>query len=268
MTMSMPSAVPLEWRPRPVAPAAEPEREPADLAACLSGPNGLDLIVEMAHDLRSPLTSVLFLADALQRGQSGPVTDAQRRALGLIYSAALSLCATASDIVEFARGGSRLVDARPEPFSVSETLRSVRDMVLPMAAEKAIEVRLVHPVPERRVGHARALSRVLLNLATNAVKFTEEGLVEIAARPLSRTRLELSVRDTGCGLNRTALRKLYQPFRKGGPDIRQHFSSSGLGLVICRKLVRAMGAELHVETGARGTRFSFTLDLPPATTAA
>ena len=254
----------LEWMA--VRPTRQPEPEPDNLAACLSSPGGLELVVEMAHDLRSPLTSILFLAEALQRGQSGPVTDAQRRALGLVYSAALSLCGAASDVLELAQGGNRLVDRRPEPFSVSEVFASVRDMILPLAEEKQLEVRLVHPVPERRIGHPRALSRVLLNLATNAVKFTDAGSVEIAARPLDRNRLEFSVCDTGSGYDTSALQTLYQPFRKSPTDLRHHFSSAGLGLTICRKLVKAMGAELEVESvPGHGTRFFFVSALPSAT---
>ncbi len=263
--MSANAAVRVAWEARPAAPHPQPEPEPNDLATCLNAPNGLDLVVEMAHDLRSPLTSILFLAEAMQRGQGGPVNDAQRRSLALIYSAALSLCTAASDVLELARGGHRLVDHQPQPFSLSEVLVSVRDMVLPLAEEKGLEVRLVHPVPERRIGHPRALSRVLLNLATNAVKYTDSGFTEIAARPVTPTRLECSVRDTGTGLDSDALRALYQPFRKASSDLRHHFSSSGLGLAICRKLVKAMGAQLQVETGLRGTRFAFALDLPPAT---
>ncbi|HYT05340.1 MAG TPA: HAMP domain-containing sensor histidine kinase [Gemmatimonadales bacterium] len=259
------TAAKLEWHGRAIAPFPQPDPEPENLGSSLGGPNGLDLVVEMAHDLRSPLTSILFLTEALQRGQSGPVNDAQRRALGLMYSAALSLCTTASDVLELARGGNRLVDHRPQPFSVSEVLSSVRDMILPLAEEKGLDVRLVHPVPERRVGHPRALSRVLLNLATNGVKFTDTGFVEIVARPLTPARLEFSVRDTGKGLDSSALRSLYQPFRKTASELRHHFSNSGLGLAICRKLVRAMGAELRVETAPqRGTRFFFTTELPPA----
>src|SRR5437867_9479475 len=222
-------------------PAPEPAQEPQDLTACLAGPNGLDLVVELAHDLRSRLTSILFLAEALQQGQGGTVTPEQSRQLGLIYSAALCLCATASDVLELTRGGNRLVNRAPAPFSVAETFASVRSMIQPIAEEKALALRLVHPVPEWRVGHARALSRVLLNLATNAVKFTDTGFVELTARPIDARRLEFSVRDTGAGIDPLVLRPLYQPVKPAPANGRHQFSSSGLGLAICRKLVKAMG---------------------------
>src|SRR2546422_447502 len=156
----------LGWRPTPAdqragpvvapvpVPRPGPEQEPHDLTACLAGPNGLDLVVELAHDLRSPLTSILFLAEALQQGQGGKVTPEQSRQLGLIYSAALCLCATASDVLELARGGNRLVDRAPGPFSVAETFESVRSMIQPIAEEKGVAIRLVHPVPDPRLGAA------------------------------------------------------------------------------------------------------------------
>jgi signal transduction histidine kinase len=263
----------LDWPVVGVVPRPGPDPEPQDLTACLAGPNGLELIVELAHDLRSPLTSILFLAEALQQGQGGTVTPEQNRQLGLIYSAALSLCATASDVLELARGGNRLVDRAPAPFSVAETFASVRSMIQPIAEEKGLKVQLVHPVPERRVGQERALSRVLLNLATNAVKFTDSGFVEVAARPVDVRRLEFSVRDTGAGIDPALLRSLYQPVRPapagGNGNGRHHFSSSGLGLAICRRLVSAMGAELQVETRPNwGTRFFFEVDCPSPESAA
>src|SRR5437867_9069491 len=110
MAMRTNTADRLYWRVVASGPGPAPEQEPQDLTACLAGPNGLDLVVELAHDLRSPLTSILFLAEALQQGQGGAVTPEQSRQLGLIYSAALCLCATASDVLELARGGHRLVD--------------------------------------------------------------------------------------------------------------------------------------------------------------
>ncbi|HYL20391.1 MAG TPA: HAMP domain-containing sensor histidine kinase [Gemmatimonadales bacterium] len=268
--MTTSTAVRLDW-PAVAAARARPalDPEPSDLAAHLAGPNGLELVVELAHDLRSPLTSILFLAEALQQGEGGPVTAEQNRQLGLIYSAAFSLCATASDVLELARGSNRLVDRAPAPFSVAETFNSVRSMVLPIAEEKGLAVRLVHPVPERRIGHARAVSRTLLNLATNAVKFTDNGFVELTARPVGTTRLEFSVRDTGPGFDPAyfaALSQSVQPAAGNGNGRaakRQHFSGSGLGLAICTKLVRAMGSELQVESRPNwGSRFFFEIDCP------
>jgi signal transduction histidine kinase len=110
------------------------------------------------------------------------------------------------------------------------------------------------------------LSRVLLNLTTNALKFTDHGYVELSATPAGRHDLEFSVRDTGHGISREALETLYQPFRRvesrrGG----YCFSGTGLGLAICRRLVEAMGATLEVETKpAWGTRFHFRLEMEPA----
>jgi len=237
----------------------------AYFASRLSGPGGHDLVVEVAHDLRSPLTSILFLAETMQRGQSGEINEVQRRQLGLIYSAALGLSAMASDVIELARGGDRLVDKEPQPFSVMETLESVRDIVRPIAEEKGLSVRLFPPATDHRLGHPLALSRVLLNLTTNALKFTDEGFVEITTRATGLSRLEFSVRDTGRGITPDGLEVLYQPFRRRPGRDAYCFSGTGLGLAICRKLVEVMGSRLEVETRPKwGTRFFFELELAPA----
>ena len=235
------------------------------LADRLSGPDGLELVVEVAHDLRSPLTSILFLAETLQRGRSGPVNDVQERQLGLVYSAAFGLSAMASDVIELARGGDRLVDLDPIPFSVLDILESVRDIVQPIAEEKSLTVQLTAPVQDFRIGHPVALSRVLLNLTTNALKFTSEGFVEVTGREVGGDRVEFSVRDTGRGIPPQNMATLYEPFRRRQREGEYAFSGSGLGLSICRKLVEAMGSRLEVETAPEaGTRFHFVLDLPRA----
>jgi signal transduction histidine kinase len=231
----------------------------------LGGPDGLELVVEVAHDLRSPLTSILFLAETLQRSRSGPVNPVQERQLGLIYSAAFGLSSVASDVIELARGGDRLVDLDPIPFSITDILESVRDIVLPIAEEKSLTVRLSPPDSDFRIGHPVALSRVLLNLTTNALKFTAEGFVEVAARQVSPSQVEFSVRDTGRGIPPQSMATLFEPFRRRQKQGEYAFSGSGLGLSICRKLVEAMGSTLEVETAPEfGTRFHFALELPTA----
>ena len=240
------------------------EQGDADPRATLpSELEALELVSEIAHDLRSPLTSILTLAEALRDGHSGAVNEVQRRQLGLIYSAALALSSTASDVVELAHGGDRLAKREPSPFSIRDILESVLHIVRPMAEEKGLELRFTSEATDRRLGYPLALSRVLLNLTTNALKFTDQGCVEIAATSTGRTELEFSVRDTGRGVNPKAMTTLYQPFRR--EDRGYTFSGTGLGLTICRRLVEAMGSRLELETQQGwGTRFWFRLVLPPA----
>jgi signal transduction histidine kinase len=234
----------------------------------MTGPSGLDLIVEVAHDLRSPLTSILFLAETMLHGRSGPLTPLQERQLGLVYSAAFGLNAVASDVIELVRGGDRLVGREMQPFSIAEVLEAVRDIVLPIAEEKGLELRFEGPGSDRRHGHPGAINRVLLNLTTNALKFSAEGYVEVKVVEIGADIVECSVRDTGRGIPAAAMPTLFEPFRRRQKPGDYAFSGSGLGLSICRKLVEGMGAELAVATvQGEGTRFSFRLVLPPVNAA-
>jgi len=236
----------------------------------LSGSDGVALLMDVAHDLRSPLTSILVLAETLQRGQTGAVNQGQHRQLGLIYTAALGLSSVASDLIEFAQGGDQLVEQGPTPFSVTGIIKSVHDIVRPIAEAKRLSMKLVvPPTNDQRLGHAVALSRVLLNLTTNALKFTDVGTVELGAEEIggadAPARIRFSVRDNGHGIPPEKLMTLFQPLRKEVGRRGQLFSQSGLGLAICRQLVSAMKSELQVESRVGeggGTRFYFDLDLP------
>ncbi len=106
----------------------------------------------------------------------------------------------------------------------------------------------------------------MLNLTTNALKFTEEGFVELVARSITPRQVVFSVRDTGRGIEKEARKTLFQPFRRSNSKERGFcFSGTGLGLNICRRLVSAMGSNLELETRPGwGTRFFFKLELPPA----
>jgi signal transduction histidine kinase len=227
---------------------------------------GAGLAVQVAHDMRSPLTSILFLVEAIRAGQSGPVTALQERQLGLVYSAAFGLSAMASDLVELARGGDRLVEQEPISFSVLEVLHAVRDIVEPIAEEKGLEIRLAPPIADARRGYPLALHRVLLNLTTNALKFTDSGHVVIAADELSPTRLEFRVSDTGSGIA-DEVREALIAAAGGRSDLPapEQFSFTGLGLAICLRLVDTMGGQLAWESRQEGgSCFRFALDLPYA----
>lgn len=247
------------------AAACRPGRD-SDFAAELADHGGLDLVVEVGHDMRSPLTSILFLAETLHRGQSGPLNDVQKRQIGIIYGASLGLLGIASDMIEVARGGDRLEARKPEPFSLNDILGSVSNLVRPTAEEKGLAFSVDVNAAPRRIGYPLQLSRVLLNLTTNSLKFTHEGSVTVSVRPLDGGRVAFTVADTGPGIPPEAMESLFQPFRREpGRRTGYYFSTTGLGLAICDRLVTAMGSELRVETApGSGTSFHFDLDLPPA----
>lgn len=231
----------------------------------LSGARALELLVEVAHDMRSPLGSILFLVEQLRAEQGGPITAAQERQLGLVYGAAFGLTALVGDVMELARGGDRLAAGEPAPFSPAQLLDAVRGIVQPIAEEKGLSLVIGAAPAGARLGHGPAIQRVLLNLVTNALKFTPAGQVELRVEAAGGSRVRFTILDTGRGIPPRVLAHLFQTFRER-PEARDYaFSSAGLGLAICQKLVRAMGGELQVDSEVgRGTRFEFALDLPHA----
>ncbi len=233
----------------------------------LSGAGALDLLVEVAHDMRSPLGSILFLVDRVRSGQSGALSEPAARQLGLAYSAAFGLSAITSDLMQLARGDGRLVGPAREPFSLADAFRRIQDLVSPLADEKGLRLVMDKPPRDLRLGHPAALVRVLLNLATNACKYTARGDVLVRAIQEPGDRVRFEVEDSGRGIPAEAAARLYETFvprtGSGASAGAYAFSSAGLGLAICRKLVFAMGGDLGMESSAlTGTCFRFTLELP------
>lgn len=228
----------------------------------LTGASAMDLLVEIAHDMRSPLGSILFLVERLRSDGVRPQDD---RALALVYGAAFGLSAMVSDVMELARGGDRLTAGEAGAFVVADVLSAVRDIAAPLAAEKGLVLDMEEPPREVRLGHGPALHRVLVNLVTNALKYTVDGQVVVSVERVTSTRLAFVIRDTGRGIPPRVLQQLFQTFRLRASGEDYAFSSAGLGLAICQRLLSAMGSELRVESAEGvGTTFRFELELPQA----
>ena len=225
----------------------------------LTGADCADAVVAIAHDIRSPLGSILLLVDALRHAERGSPNPIRERQLGLIYGAALGLSTTVSNLIAAARGDG-LVQGQPLPFSVSEMMHSVSAIVQPMCEEKGIPLGIEFPENDARIGHPSAIQQSLLNLASNALQYTDAGSVGMGCSEISGDRVEFWVEDTGPGIPDEVLERLCYGFPPEGVKLR--FSSAGLGLAIVRTLVEAMGSSLQVDSGEEGTRFSFVLALP------
>jgi signal transduction histidine kinase len=230
--------------------------------ARLAGPESASAVVAIAHDIRSPLSSILILVDSLRRGLGAKISPNQERQLGLIYGAAHGLTTLASDLIDAARGEA-LSDDEPIPFSVTETMLAVGAIVQPIAEEKGLPLMLDKPKTHARIGHAASLHRVLLNLTSNALRYTDSGSVTLGCREASPTKMEFWIQDTGRGLPPKVQESLFDAFRPEAVALR--FSSAGLGLATVRALLAALDSQLVVHTGPEtGTRFSFELELPPS----
>lgn len=240
--------------------------ETARFVHALGSADALDLVVEIAHDMRSPLTAILMLTGMIRRSAEQATCDVPQQQLGLVYNAAFGLNALVNDVIALARGGDRLIDRECVPFSISALIDSVSDIVRPIAQERKLALQTETPAISARLGQPIALSRVLLNLVSNALKFTDTGEVAIRVTDLSPTYVRFEVADTGPGIAPEMVSRLFEPFGKRAPGVRgRRFSKTGLGLSICRKLVRDMGSELRIDSvPGSGTRFYFDLSLPVA----
>jgi signal transduction histidine kinase len=229
--------------------------------AYLTGSESASAVVAIAHDIRSPLSSILILLESLRRGRFASRDPITERQLGLIYGATQGLATLASDLIDAARGDEEFEgDARP--FSIIETMHSVASIVQPIAEEKGLELIIEHPITDARIGHAAPLHRVLLNLTSNALRYTESGSVTLGCRDVSASRVEFWVQDTGGGLPLSVQRTLFDAFRP--EQIALRFSSAGLGLATVRALLSSLKSALIVETSTGGTRLSFEIELTPS----
>src|SRR6185436_17610013 len=155
----------------------------------LTGADCADAVVAIAHDIRSPLCSILLLVDALRHGERSTPNPVRERQLGLIYGAAFVLSTTVTNLIAAARGDG-LVQGAPTPFSVSETMHSVSAIVQPMCEEKGIPLGMEFPESDVRLGHASAIQQSLLNLTSNAIRYTDAGSVAMGCSEVSADRVE------------------------------------------------------------------------------
>jgi signal transduction histidine kinase len=239
----------------------------AQVEAGLSGPRARELLAEVGHDMRSPLTSVLFLSEVLSASPGIRDDRHQLRQLGLIHSAAVTMLTLVNNFIELARTEQGPDEARPSPFSLSDLLEGLLRTLRPLADEKGLALVVQNRVmgPDRRTGFAVPLSRVLLNLGSNAIRYTGEGRVTFEVSEPAPGLVSFVVEDTGPGMDTGNQRSLEDVFEPSATGSGVHFSGSGLGLVIVRKLLRKMGSELDLQSEAGvGTRVAFTLLLAEA----
>ncbi|HEY4919577.1 MAG TPA: ATP-binding protein [Xanthobacteraceae bacterium] len=222
----------------------------------------------MSHEIRTPMNAVLGLAATLL---ATPLSDEQRRSIVAIHDAGDSLLDLLNDILDFSKLEAGRLSLEAIGFSPESLVENAVSIMGPRAAAKGLALKTVKEsvLPAALTGDAGRIRQVLLNLVSNAIKFTETGEVALSARCLvqdqKQATIEWSVRDTGIGVASDRLNELFRDFVQADTSISRRFGGSGLGLSICKRLVEQMGGEISVVSAPnKGSTFRFSLTLPVA----
>ncbi|SFU43905.1 response regulator [Pseudoduganella namucuonensis] len=224
-----------------------------------------DFVANMSHEIRTPMNAVLGMAYLLG---NTPLTAQQRKFLTMVQASGQTLLAILNDVLDFSKIEARRMELAPVDFDLDETMGTLATTMSMNAGEKELELAIaVQPdVPRLLHGDALRLQQILVNLASNAIKFTEHGEVVVRVgverrdEASSEAVLRFEVSDTGIGIGQAQQAQLFNAFSQGDESITRRFGGTGLGLAITKRLIELLGGEIAVRSVAgEGTRFWFSL---------
>ena len=237
----------------------------ASAAAAAANAAKSEFLAHMSHEIRTPMNAVLGLAQVLERE---PLAPAQRDMVGRIRGAGQSLLAILNDVLDLSKIEAGQLRIEPRPFDLRALLANLDSLMGQAARAKGLALRIEPPAlpPGQLRGDGLRIEQILINLVSNAIKFTERGEVSVRVRTdeveEAQLRVHAEVRDTGIGIAPEAQARLFAPFTQADAGIARRFGGTGLGLSICKRLVELMGGAIGVRSQpGLGSTFWFELPL-------
>jgi protein-histidine pros-kinase len=220
-------------------------------------------LASMSHELRTPLNAILGYTGTMLMKLPGPLNAEQEKQLRTVQAGARHLLSLINDLLDLARLNSGKVEIRREPVAAREVMEEVARTLRPIAMAKGLDLSIIPPAEDLVVTtDRRALSQILLNLANNACKFTEQGTIRLEAvrDGLAGRAVAFHVSDTGIGIRDEDRARLFQAFVQLGREEGGDRNGSGLGLHLSQRLAELLGGRITVESEfGRGSRFTLTL---------
>ncbi len=215
-------------------------------------------LANMSHELRTPLNSIIGFTDMMLGELAGPITDEQRKQLGMVRQAGRHLLSLLEDVLDITRVEAGRLEPLPSEFELMSLVDEVVGLIRASTAERGLMLRTAtRDAPRILNTDRRLLQQVLLNLLGNAIKFTDSGAVTLEVRAASPDQVVFAVTDTGPGIERGELEAIFEPFVQGHDDRVAKPLGFGLGLTISRELVRLLGGTMSVTSRAgHGSTFS------------
>jgi two-component system, sensor histidine kinase and response regulator len=222
------------------------------------------LLASVLHDIRSPLNVILVAAQVITDQTVRP--ERRQRNSQLLNTAAQSINSLCQDVLDFSKLAAGQMELSRITFHLRDCVVNLTDSVRLLAEKKGIEVNILvdDEAPTYLVGDPGRLRQILMNLMSNALKFTQQGSVEVRIKPQriaadNHVWMDFEVADTGMGIHQEKLQNLFDPFRQAHGSLSTDLGGTGLGLAIAKQLVGCMGGELRVSSQpGKGTTFGFS----------
>jgi PAS domain S-box-containing protein len=225
-----------------------------------------EFVANMSHELRTPLNSVIGFTELMLSGKVGALAEVHREYLGDISASSKHLLQLINDVLDLARVESGKIELRPEPINPLKIITEVRDILRGLASERStkIEVAVPEDIGELSLDPAK-FKQVLYNYLSNAIKFTPDGgRVSVLVAPEGTTHVRIDVKDTGIGVRREDLPRLFVEFQQLDSGTAKKYAGTGLGLAVTKRIVEAQGGSVEVES-APGQGSTFSAILPRVT---